>query len=177
MIPALLNTFCTENPNEASECFDTAPSHTPNRRINLTYADADVMSSPMQEQYTTPPHTNVTMPVSTHTQEVITVSSNDNNIRIDQLEASIQSIHSEQTSFRSDFKSVEVKFENILTNALQHSSQIQAIQTDMCSLHFIVLELRNGLLPNASPTLPRSTFSFMRITDDFRTLTSTLTNC
>jgi hypothetical protein len=146
--------FCTENPNEASESYDTAPTRTPKRRIYLTYAEAAAMSSHMQEQSNTPSHANVNMPVSTNNQEVISVSSNENNIHLDQLEASIQSINCEQTSFRSDFKNMEVKFEKIITSALQHSTQIQAIQTYMCSLHSIVLELRNGLLTNAPPTLP-----------------------
>jgi hypothetical protein len=168
--------FCTENPNEASESFDTASAHTPKRCINIYYADAAAMSSPTQEQSTKSSPDNVTMPVYTHTQQIISVSSNGNNSRLDQLIAIIQSITFEQTFYRYDFKSTEVKFEKIPTSALQHPTQIQAIQTDMHILHSIVLKLHNGLLPNAPPTLPQSTFSSMRITDDLSTLTSTLTN-
>jgi hypothetical protein len=79
-------------------------------------------------------------------------------------------------SFESEFKGLQPEFQKVITSALQHSKQIQAIQSCMRGLSVMVLELRNSLLSNAPPLPPHSKFSSMRITDDLPSLTSVPSN-
>jgi hypothetical protein len=88
--------FCSENPNEASESFDTAPNRTPKWRINLTYADAAATSSHTQEQDTTHPNADTPIVSPKRTQYTTSVTSSANSSRLVELESSIQSIDSER---------------------------------------------------------------------------------
>jgi hypothetical protein len=161
--------FCSENPNEAIESFNTAPNRAPKRRINLTCADAAANSSHIQEQDNTHPKADTPIAAPHRTQDRTSVTSSDNSSHLVELESSIQSIDSERLYFQSEFQKV-------ITSALQHSKQIQAIQSDMRGLSVMVLELRNNLLPNAPPLPPRSTISPMWITDDLSSLISVPAN-
>jgi hypothetical protein len=108
-------------------------------------------NNPSIHQSINPPSANAPLPAPTHTQEVISVSSNDNSSRLAELESSIQSINSERISFQFNFKCLQAEFQKVTTSALQHSKKIQAIQSDMRGLSSMFLELRTGL----SPMLPQ----------------------
>jgi hypothetical protein len=168
----MVKRFCSDSPNEAIESFGTVPTWSPKQRINLTDADAEAATAITHEQSTTPCTVNVPMPISTSTQEVISVSYNDNISRLAELESTINSINSERISLQADHQSLQAEFQKVITSALQHSNQIQAIQSDMRSLSSMVLKIRSALLLNAPLILPRSTFSSMRITDVISSTTS-----
>jgi hypothetical protein len=168
--------FCSENPNEAIESFDTAPNHTPKRRINLTYADAAANSSYMQESVITHDKADTSITAPQRTKDTTSVTSSANCSRLAELESRIQYIDSERLSFQSEFKGLQAEFQKVITSALQHSKQIHAIQSDMRGLSDMVIELHNGLLPNAPPLPTRSIFSSMCITDELSSLTSVPAN-
>jgi hypothetical protein len=140
------------------------------------YTDAAASAPPTHEQDNTYLKSNTSTAAPPRTQDTTSVVSSDNNIRLAELESIIHCIDSERLSFQSEFKGLQAEFHKVITSALQHSKQIQAIQSDMHGLSSMVLELRNGILPNAIPLPPRSTFSSMRITDYLSSLTSVPAN-
>jgi hypothetical protein len=115
----------------------------------------------MQEQVNTPSNANDSIPAPPRIRDTTSVVSSDNSSRLSELELSIQSIDSERLSFKSEFKGLQAEFQKVIMSALQHSKKIQAMQSDMRGLSAMVLELRNGLIPNAPPLPPCSTFSSM----------------
>jgi hypothetical protein len=116
-----------ENPNEAIESFDTAPNCTPKRRINLTHADAAANSSYMQESVITHDKADTAITDPQRTQDTTSVTSSDNISRLAELKSSIQYIDSKTLSFQSESKSLQAEFKRVITSAIQHSKQIQAI--------------------------------------------------
>jgi hypothetical protein len=79
----IVRRFCSENPNESIESFNTAPNRAPKRRISLTYADAAANSSYVQE------------PVIAHDKADTPITSpqrtQDTTLCLAELESSIQS--------------------------------------------------------------------------------------
>jgi hypothetical protein len=73
------------------------------------------------------------------TQDTTSVTSSANNSRLAELESIIQSIDSESLSFQSEFKGLQDEFQKLIASALQHSKQIQSIQSDMRGLSATVL--------------------------------------
>jgi hypothetical protein len=145
--------FCSENPNEAVDSVDTAPNHTPKRCINITYADAAANSSCMQEPAIADDKADTPITAPQLTQDTTSVISSVNSSRLTELESSIQSIDSERLSFQSKFKGLQAEFPKVITSALQHSKQIQAIQSDMRGLSDMVL----GRTPQWTPPQRSST--------------------
>jgi hypothetical protein len=85
---------------------------------------------------------------------------------------SLNPASNQSTLNASPSNAVNPSFKKLSQVNYKHSKQIQAIQIDMRGLSVVVLEFRTGLLPNAPPILPHSTFSSMRITADLSSLTS-----
>jgi hypothetical protein len=107
----------------------------------------------MQEQLNTHSNANDSIAAPFRTQDTTSIVSIDNSSRLAELESSIQAIYSECLSFQSELKGLQEEFHKVVTSALQHSKQIQAIQSDMRGLSVMVIELRNGIPP---PMLLRS---------------------
>jgi chromosome segregation ATPase len=112
----------------------------------------------MQESVITHDKTDASITPPQRTKDTTPVTSSANSSRLAEIESSIQSIDSESLSLKSKFKGLQAEFQKVITSVLQHSKQIQAIQSDMRGLSAMVLELRNGLLPN-DPPLPPVTHS------------------
>jgi hypothetical protein len=100
-----------------------------------------------------PTHDKADTPITAprRTQDTTSVTSSANSIHLAVLESSIQSIDYERLSFQSEFKGLQAEFQKVITSAIQHSKHIQEIQSDMRGLSAMVLELCNGLLPDAPP--------------------------
>jgi hypothetical protein len=120
--------FCSENPNEAVESFDTAPNRMPKRCINLTYTAAAAKYNPIKEQSAIHPlNASEPMPIPMVNHDAISISSNDNSSRLAELELSLKSIHSERLSLQSDHQSLRADFQKVVSGVLQHSKEIQAM--------------------------------------------------
>jgi hypothetical protein len=164
---------CPVNPNEPAEQFDTAPSRTPKRCINISYATAVASPSPSPRpvspanNFTSPPP-NVDM---IDTSLDIPTLTDVNSSRLAELESSVSSIQSEGDYMQSDYKQLRNEFQKDLSGVIQHSKEIRAIHSDISELTTMMQEIRNIILPSAPPLLLRSPFASLRINNDLSSIT------
>jgi imidazoleglycerol phosphate synthase glutamine amidotransferase subunit HisH len=122
--------------------------------INLAYATAVTTTTPHQEQSANQslivPDL-LTVPNITH--DAVSITSNDNSIRLAELENSLHFIHSKRISMQSDHQSIRADCQKVISGVLEHSKEIQAMQSDMHSISLTTHNIRNAVLPNAPPLI------------------------
>jgi hypothetical protein len=141
---------CTENPNEATESFDTAPDSMPKCRIILTYAAAVTTAIPCPAQQPTQSHA-ASDYISTTSKQDSTATTSGDNIRLAELKFSLRSIQSEFISMQLYHQIMRDDFQKVMSGFLKHSKEIQAKQSDVGILSAMILEIRNSVLPNSPP--------------------------
>jgi hypothetical protein len=158
--------FCSGNPHEHGESFDTAPLRINKRHINVSYATSVTTPSPDTTYFesnhvVSPPYfdmVDISFHIPTHT--------GGKSSRFAEIELSLLSIQSERTSMQSDHTQLRNEFQKVLTGFLYHSKEIQAMQSEVRGLTSMMQEIRNTILLNTSPFPPRSHFSALRIDDE-----------
>jgi hypothetical protein len=165
----IANRFCSVNPNETDESFDTAPLRIPKRRINISYAAAVTTPyhapAPFERNHAVSPPNADIMDMSLH----IPTHTGGNISSLAELEASLLSIQSESTFMQSDHTQLRNEFQKILTGVLKHSKEMQAIQSEVRGLTAVMQKFRNAIFPNELPLYPRSSFATLRIDDELAT--------
>jgi hypothetical protein len=165
--------FCSVNPNEPDESFDTAPLRISKRGINVSYASAVTTPSPipapLESNHVISPPNVYMMDMSLH----IPTHTGGNISRIAEFEPSLLSKQSERTSMQSGHTQLRNEFQKVFTGVLTHSKEIQATQSEVHGLTTLTQEICNAIVPNASPLPPRSPFAALRIDDELASHQST----
>jgi hypothetical protein len=162
----IANRFCSVNPNEPDDSFDTAPLRITKRGINISYTAAVTTTSPApapcESNHVVSPSNLDMMDMSLH----IPTHNGGNSSRFVELEQSLLSVQSERTSVQSDRTQLRNDFQKVLTGVLKHSKEFQAMQSEVRGLAKMMQEILNAILPNALPFTPCSHFAALRIDEE-----------
>jgi hypothetical protein len=151
--------FCSINPNESGESFDTSPLRIPKYRINVSCIAAVTSQSPTpapseNNHAISPPNIDM-LDMSLH----IPTPNGVNSSRLTELESSLLSIQSERTSMQSDQTQLQNEFQKVLTGVLKHSKESQAMQSEVHGLTTMMQDICNAIFPNAPHLPPRPPFA------------------